>query len=140
MGLDAEVTGFMDRVVARVEEARNASLNRFRVCRSLWSTSPWWQDYQPARPQQLPGASLRIRSIQRPNLRRSEPNWCKVNPAPVVTDANVKKQSLRSQFRSLKRPSERVRTQTQKLSKLWNSPSFANQSDERAHSLLSLRR
>ena len=30
MGLDAEVTGFMDRVVARVEEARNASLNRFR--------------------------------------------------------------------------------------------------------------
>ena len=64
MGLDTEVRGFVERL-NRIEQARNDSLNRLRAdLATIWSASSWWWGYQHARPQQLHGTSICIRSIQ----------------------------------------------------------------------------
>ena len=93
MGLDAEVTGFMDRVVARVEEARNASLNRFRndIAARYGAPAPGGGAINL---QDLNNYLALVYAYEAFNDPTSDAfralTGVRVNPAPVVTDANVK--------------------------------------------------
>lgn len=93
MGLDAEVTGFMDRLVARVEEARNASLNRFRndIAARYGAPAPGGGAINL---QDLNNYLALVYAYEAFNDPTSDAfralTGVRVNPAPVVTDANVK--------------------------------------------------
>ena len=93
MGLDAEVNSFMDRVAARVQEARNASLNRFRndIAARYGAPAPGGGAINL---QDLNNYLALVYAYEAFNDPTSDAfralTGVRVNPAPVVTDTNVK--------------------------------------------------
>jgi len=93
MGLDTEVRGLMDRIVDRVEEARNQSLNRLRDDLAVRYGAP-----APG------GGAINLQDLNNYLALRyayeafNDPTsdafltltGVRVNPAPVVTDKNIK--------------------------------------------------
>lgn len=117
MGLDAEVNSFMDRVAARVEEARNASLNRFRndIAARYGAPAPG-------------GGAINLQDLNNYLALRyayeafNDPTsdafraltGVRVNPAPVVTDTNVKniRESLKKSIQEFEEALKRTGNDT----------------------------
>ena len=93
MGLDTEVRGLMDRISDRIEEARNASLNRLRADLAARYGAP-----RPG------GGAINMQDLNNYMALRyayeafNDPTsdafltltGVRVNPAPVVTDSSIK--------------------------------------------------
>lgn len=112
MGLDTEVNGFMDRVAARIEQARNASLNRFRgdIARRYGAPIPAGGPLGAANLNNYLALVYAYEAFNDPTSDAFRAlTGVRVNPAPVVTDANVKnireslKQSIQEYEEALKR-------------------------------------
>lgn len=117
MGLDAEVNSFMDRVAARVEQARNASMNRLRndLAERYGAPAPG-------------GGAINLQDLNNYLALRyayeafNDPTsdaflaltGVRVNPAPVVTDKNVKniRESLKKSIQEFEEALKRTGNDT----------------------------